>query len=211
MNELKLRRFFREPIPEIYDAARFLNAAATAHLKNQKSHTEELIVMADMPAIASWTESIWGASSQYLQFRKAQASINEPSDCSRTLSRMPNASEKTALHLRDGFHCRFCGIPVIRKEIREILRKSYPLALRWGNRNVLQHAAFQAMWLQYDHIIPHAKGGTNDLDNLLITCAPCNFGRSSYTLEEVGLLNPLQFSPHKSSWDGLERIRITAR
>lgn len=207
MNELKLRRCFREPIPEIYDAARYLNAAACAHLRNQKSLAEELIVMADMPAISSWTESIWGANGQYLQFRKTQLSVIELGNCSRTASRMPNATEKSALQLRDGFHCRFCGIPVIKKEIREILRKSYPLALRWGNRNVLQHAAFQAMWLQYDHIVPHAKGGTNDLDNLVITCAPCNFGRSSFTLEEVGLLNPLQFSPHESSWDGLERIR----
>lgn len=31
--------------------------------------------------------------------------------------------------------------------------------------------------LHVDHIVPVAKGGTNDIDNLLTSCEPCNLGK----------------------------------
>ncbi len=62
----------------------------------------------------------------------------------------------------------------------------YPTALSWGRTNQTRHAAFQAMWLQYDHLPPHARGGDNGLDNVIITCAPCNCARVNYTVAEVG-------------------------
>ncbi|MCG8043042.1 MAG: HNH endonuclease [Candidatus Thiodiazotropha endolucinida] len=122
---------------------------------------------------------------------------------------MPNDAEKKQLHERDGYHCRFCGVPVIRKEVRSAIKKLYPNALQWERKNIEQHAAFQAMWLQYDHVLPHARGGNNDLENVVITCAPCNFGRMDYLMEEVGISDPREREPVKSSWDGLERILRT--
>lgn len=84
--------------------------------------------------------------------------------------------------------------------------QSYPQLRIWGRNNKDQHAAFQAMWAQYDHVLPYTRGGSNELDNLVVTCAPCNFGRMQYTLEEVGLLDPRSRAPVRSSWDGLERF-----
>ena len=107
---------------------------------------------------------------------------------------------------RDGHCCVFCGIPVIRAEVRKEFTRLYPEALVWGRRNIEQHAAFQAMWLQYDHLVPHSRGGNNDLENLVITCAPCNFGRMEYTVEEVGLINPMSCERSKIAWTGLEEI-----
>lgn len=63
------------------------------------------------------------------------------------------------------------------------------------------------MWAQYDHLLPHAKGGTNELNNMVLTCAPCNFARMDYTLEEVGITNPLDREPLESDWDGLENFK----
>lgn len=83
---------------------------------------------------------------------------------------------------------------------------TYPDAVPWGRKNSEQHAAFQAMWMQYDHVLPHAKGGTNDLSNVVISCAPCNFGRMEFTLEEVGVEDPRLREPVRSTWDGLERF-----
>jgi 5-methylcytosine-specific restriction endonuclease McrA len=120
---------------------------------------------------------------------------------------MPTTGEKRLLFERDGFHCRFCGIPIIRREVRERIRQVYPDALPWGRTNPTQHAAFQAMWAQYDHVLPHARGGANDLNNVVIACAPCNFARMNNTLEEVGLLDPRTREPVRSDWDGLERFR----
>ena len=86
-------------------------------------------------------------------------------------------------------------------------KKAYPEALTWGSKNIDQHAAFQAMWLQYDHLLPHARGGDNNLDNIVITCAPCNFGRMNWTLDEVGLIDPRTRQPARSVWTGLEEFR----
>lgn len=200
------RRCFREPIPEIYDAAQLLNDAVEKHIKGDYKHAEELISLANMPIIREWTESIWGKGSVYTKKTLvSNAPIVLPKEL-RIPVRMPNTSQQQLLHERDGFHCRFCGIPVIRKEIRVTIQKSYPKALQWGKINKEQHAGFQAMWLQYDHLLPHSRGGNNELNNIVITCAPCNFGRMENTLEEVGLSNPFDREPTHSSWDGLERF-----
>jgi len=202
----RLRICLREPIPEIADAARHLDAAVSAHHAGQAGRAEELIHLADMPAIRAWTESIWGKDSSYVQYRDvADTRPSLPAE-SRIKARMPTTAEKHELHQRDGYHCRFCGIPVIRKEVRERIRVVYLDALPWGRLNIEQHAAFQAMWAQYDHLTPHAFGGTNDLENLVVTCAPCNFGRMSYTLEQLGLIDPRSREPIRSNWDGLERF-----
>lgn len=201
-----MKSCFRHPIPEIADAARYLDAAVTAHIAGEVELADKLIRLADMPIIRDWTESIWGKNSPYVSYREIpKAPVSLPKE-QRVEVRMPNAEEKKKLHKRDGFHCRFCGVPVIRKAIRAELGKLYPHALEWGRNNIEQHAAFQAMWLQYDHVLPHARGGNNDLDNVVITCAPCNFGRVDYILEEVGILDPRHSAPVKSNWDGLERL-----
>jgi predicted restriction endonuclease len=44
----------------------------------------------------------------------------------KTKVRMPDTAMKKALHKRYGYHCRFCGIPVIYAEIRKYLHKIYP-------------------------------------------------------------------------------------
>lgn len=204
---MTFRTCLRDPIPEIFAASRHLDAAVTAHLAGQKQLADALIRLADMPEIRSWTESLWGGDSPYV-LTKSPSNVTPclPKD-QRVEARMPNADEKRLLHERDGFHCRFCGIPVIRKETREKIKAVYPDAMPWGKRNIDQHAAFQAMWLQYDHLLPHARGGTNALENILITCAPCNFARMNRTLEEVGLMDPRGRHPTSSSWDGLERFK----
>jgi hypothetical protein len=60
------------------------------------------------------------------------------------------------------------------------------------------------MWLQYDHLLSHARGGDNSLDKIVITSAPCNFGRMNWTLEEVGLIDPRTRQAVRSSWTVLE-------
>lgn len=55
-------------------------------------------------------------------------------------------------------------------------------------------------------MLPHAYGGTNDLDNLVVSCAACNSGKMSYRLEGLGLTDPRERPPIQSQWDGLERL-----
>lgn len=200
------RPYLRKPIREIADAARLLDAAVTAHLMDSRDVAERLIRLADMPVLRDYTESLWGAKSPHVQFRAVADAPAHSVNARDSKERMPTTAEKAALFERDGYHCRFCGIPVIRREVRDRIRKVYPDALRWGAKNAEQHAAFQLMWATYDHVLPHSRGGTSDLDNTMIACQPCNAARWHYTLEETGLADPRLREPTRSSWDGLERF-----
>jgi hypothetical protein len=203
---LTLKTCLRDPIPEIFDAARYLDAAVSAYLVRKRNLADELIRLADIPAITDWTESLWGKGGPWTRpLPTENQSAAVPRD-QRLKARMPSKPECDVLLKRDGFHCRFCGIPLVRAETRSLIRREFPEALRWGNQNKDQHAGFQAMWLQYDHILPHARGGSHDLGNIVVTCAPCNNGRSNLSLEEVGLSDPRLRDPFRSTWDGLERF-----
>lgn len=202
------RTCLRDPIPELFEAARYLDEAVSAHLEGDRERADALIRRADIAAITVWTESLWGIGGPWSRPLPVANPLPLVPKDQRIKARMPGKAEIALLLARDGFHCRFCGIPVVRAEVRAVIRLAYPVALRWGTRNADQHAGFQALWLQYDHLLPHARGGTNELSNMLVTCAPCNNGRSNLTLEEVGLTDPRLREPVRSAWDGLERFRL---
>jgi 5-methylcytosine-specific restriction endonuclease McrA len=207
METTELRLCLRPPIPEIEDAARMLDAAVSAHSEGKRDVAEELLRLANNKNVWEWTDSIWGKMSPYVQYRPIPNAPPTLLKEQRVKERKPASDVKRLIHIRDGYYCRFCCIPVIRSEIRENFCDTYPEAVPWGCTNVSQHAAFQAMSAQYDHVLPHARGGNNDIDNIILTCAPCNYGRMSYTLEEVGLLDPRDREPRRGTWEGLERFR----
>ena len=199
-------KYLLHPIPEIFEAAAIMNEATNAHLSGNREKAALLFKKADMPEIRNWTESIWGAGGIYSEHLKR---LGNPPKLSKELldpKRMPNKQGERELLQRDGHFCRFCGIPVIRKEVRSALHKMYSEAIPWGKTNSEQHAAFQAMWVQYDHLIPHARGGRTTLENMVITCAPCNYGRMNFLVEEVGLTLEPKDSINTLKWDGLERV-----
>lgn len=200
------RRCFRAPTPVVIEAARSLDEAVSAHLAGDTERAMQSFARANDPEVRAWLESIWGKGSRYVVVNKLPATIT----ALRVEARMPTSEQKRALHARDGFHCRFCGVPVIRPEVRKVASRLYPAAIGWGKTNISQHAGFQALWAQYDHVVPHSCGGANELDNLVVTCAGCNFGKMSYRIEELGLMDPRDFPPVISEWDGLERLLVSA-
>ena len=139
LKDQNARRCFRDPIPEIQIAADYLNDAASAHIAHHPAIARELINRANIPpigvAIREWTESIWGKSSPYVQPRVVDGAPSALGRLQREPKRMPRSDEKRILHQRDGYRCRFCGIPVIRVEIRNKFRKLYPDVLPWGRTN----------------------------------------------------------------------------
>lgn len=199
-----LRLALSEPVPQLWDAVRYLDAAVSAHNSGNRELAVELIRLADLQEIRRWTKSIWANNEVHVRLRSNEPTLSKEL---RAKVRMPSPSERAQIHARDGYHCRFCSMPVIRPETRRRISSSYPDAAVWGRKESEQHAALQAMWAQYDHVVPHARGGTNDLSNVVLTCAPCNFGRGSYTLAEVAVLDPRDRAPVRSLWDGLERFK----
>lgn len=70
-------------------------------------------------------------------------------------------------------------------------RKSLSKSARFG---VFKRDGFRCMYcgahpptviLHVDHIHPVAEGGTNDIDNLITACEPCNLGKGARLLSEV--------------------------
>lgn len=208
-----LKDCFRTPIPEIFEAARLLSAAADAHLRGNSLAADQLLRAADMPVIGEWLDSIWlGRNEPYRPVQKVAGLPPVLPKAERFQPRDATPQMKRELVVRDGHHCRLCGIPLVRAEVRKALTRQYPNAARWiGTGQTQQHRGLQVMWLQYDHVVVHSRGGQTTMDNLVVTCPACNFGRDRFMMVEVGLRDP-RLHPRAPSWngwrqwDGLERI-----
>ena len=186
-----------------------LDEAVNAHFKGEHHRAAVLIAESNKTEVRDWVEPLWGPPTECIhRFRAVRGAPPELAERDKDQKRAPDGELKQATIDRDGYLCRFCGIPVIRPEIRQAMHRQYSDALPWGRTNASQHAAFQCLWLQFDHILPYSRGGRTDLDNLVITCGPCNFGRQAWTLEEVGLTDPRTRPVAQSRWDGLERFIV---
>lgn len=203
-----LRVCLRPPIPEIAIAAGLLNDAVTAHIVGMVSEAESLIEQANMPAIREWANSLVGKYTEYNRprFRQPRKDFLATQ---RDESRMPSPESERILHVRYGYHCCFCGTPIFREEVRNRLVTLYPKAISRSQKAADRHPAIYVMKAQYDYLVPYSRGGRNDIENLVVTCVPCNFGRSNFTLEEMGLSDPRTGQRVECivpAWDGLERL-----
>src|SRR5436305_1535470 len=106
MDTRELRTCLRDPIPEIFEAAKLLDDAVTAHLEGRRGVAAQLICQMNTRSIRDWVESIWGKNTGFLPECEI---ITAASKNARIKQRMPNRAEKAELLKRDGYHCRFCG------------------------------------------------------------------------------------------------------
>ena len=109
-----LRTCLLDPIPELYEAARLLDEAVTAHLAGDYARADRLIRAADLPVITEWSESLWGPGGPFSRPLPVANPLPTLPREQRVQQRMPGIAVLRQLIERDGFHCRFCGIPVIR-------------------------------------------------------------------------------------------------
>lgn len=207
------RDCFSPPIPEIFKAAKLLDLAVDAHLHDYSEEAQDLLRQADVPAIGAWLDGIWlGGNTPVRAIRKVDGLPPVLPKEQRHQPRDATNDMKRALVARDGHHCRFCSIPLVRPEIRKELNRLYPNAARWTSAKAEdQHRGLQVLWLQYDHVIVHSRGGETSMENIVVACAACNFGRDRYMLAEVGLRDPREHIRRPSwqghsRWDGLERL-----
>lgn len=199
---MTLRRALNEPIPEIFEAARLLIMGLKLHRQGDRSGAAASFYAANNRAVWNYTDRAWGkgCAARY-GFIKLDDAPPRLSIAFRPFPRMPTAETRRAVLARDGYHCRFCGIPVIDPSIRRLVSMAYPSAVTWGATNDAQHAAFQCMWLQFDHVLPNSRGGDSSPQNVVVACAPCNFGRMEATLEEARVQNPFA-TESPAVWDG---------
>ena len=192
-----------------------LDRAVALHMAGNRNEAAFLILQTDRKDIRAFTESLWGSKAAnpdqptYIRWRPVSG-LPEPAEAGLDRKRKPNRSDEDAIVDRWGRHCVYCGVPLIRSAVPKALQAAYPDLRTWGssNRNIEQHAAFQLTWMQFDHVVPHSRGGRTDIENVVVTCAPCNYGKGIYMLEELGLIDPRLRPAVRTSWDGLERLLV---
>ena len=96
------------------------------------------------------------------------------------------------VYARDGYLCQYCSNPVFRPKdlmrIEDFLGKSH-FAVS-AKSNLGRHGFIYTQRATADHVVPHNRGGETSLDNLVTSCWSCNYGKSGYTLWEIGLDDP---------------------
>jgi 5-methylcytosine-specific restriction endonuclease McrA len=130
----------------------------------------------------------------------------DPASIDEQLRDRPRSPRKyqSEVFARDGFRCRYCGTRLVALEIlNEFAKRLNSSEFRKGPTNLDTHGIIHAFRPVADHVVPWRLGGRTNPDNLVASCGPCNYGKSSYTVEQMGLENPFRRSPPAEAWDGL--------
>ena len=105
--------------------------------------------------------------------------------------------------MRDGFIDRYSGNPLIFPAVLRILSfllpDEFPFHRNWKMDKT--HPAYWELFPTLDHIVPVARGGLDEDDNLVSTSMLRNGAKANSTLEELGwILHP---AGDLNIWDGM--------
>lgn len=207
----KMRTFIKQPLPEVYAAISALEAAVDAHLAGDKGLAAAKFKEANCPVTWQWGNESWIGVIKNVVNLKPEGDTQVVPKAMRDPDRSIAPRIKQAVLARDGHRCRYCGLPVVHADIRKIARHLYPTEIPWNTRiPAEQHSAFQVTWLQFDHVEPHSHGGKSSIENVVVSCALCNFGKDRFTLRQLDIEDPRLRPPIPSDFDGLERLRQAA-
>jgi hypothetical protein len=195
------------PPPEMELAAKLLDAAADAILLGRLQTAATLVAQSDLSEIGQYARRLVGKMSVEVH-RHTRRPKCLPRD-ERDPARMPSPDEQVAIFSRDGWRCRFCGVKVVCKRARSTLVKLFNLETHWTSAEFQRHSALYAMASSLDHVVPHGRGGKNEVSNFVTACYCCQFGRGEWLLSEVELDDPRARPPNVDAWDGLTRLGRT--
>ncbi len=206
-----MRTSLRRPLPEVHAAIGALEAAVDAHIAGDRELAAVKFVEANCPVTWHWLNDAWINVFRNVVISKPEGDTQQIPKAERDPDRRIKPGIKQAVLARDGYRCRYCGLPVVNADIRKIAAKLYPGEVPWNPRKPAeQHSAFQVTWLQFDHVEPHSHGGKSSIENVVISCALCNFGKDRFTLRQLAMEDPRLRLPMRSNFDGLERLRQAA-
>jgi hypothetical protein len=92
------------------------------------------------------------------------------------------------------------------QNVRGIWRHPIPKFMGGPIDQALSYGSCWAGRYSWSWDAPRKLPSTPVIDNVVVTCAGCNFGRMDHTLAELGLLDPREQAIEVSDWDGLEQI-----
>ncbi len=104
----------------------------------------------------------------------------------------PVAAMEREVYRRDAGRCRYCGIPVhLARDLRRVHSLVGDALFAMGPTNRTRAGGMIIARASADHVVPVTQGGRTMPDNLVIACWPCQFGKSSYTPEQLGMRSPV--------------------
>jgi 5-methylcytosine-specific restriction endonuclease McrA len=116
--------------------------------------------------------------------------------------------QSVKLFLRDGFIDRYSGqrlvYPGILRLLSQIMPQEFPFQKNWKMSEC--HIAYYELMPTIDHVIPVARGGSDDETNWVTTSMLRNSAKSNWTLEELGW--SLFPAGNLKDWDGLTSLYI---
>ena len=107
---------------------------------------------------------------------------------------------------RDHWTCRYCHSPVAgrRGSFKKFAEQIDFSELITGRTDQLRNGIYLVFSASFDHVIPRSAGGSNDLENLVTACWPCQFGKGDNSLESLGLSDPRLRPPSQvEGWRGI--------
>lgn len=114
-----------------------------------------------------------------------------------------STSRMLRVYLRDGFTDRYFGEPLIfpgtLRVLSILLPKEFPYQKNWKQSQT--HPAYWALSPTIDHVVPIARGGSDDLSNVVTTSMVRNAAKANWLLEELEW--PSIRAPVIKGWDGL--------
>lgn len=199
-----LRRCFVPRLPDHDLAADLLSRAADALLNRDLPQAADLLRKADLKSLEDYRYNIASRIDPSIHH---QSKLPVYTRLKTSGPRMPVAEVVRQVLARDGYRCRFCESRVIVKEARKAFTNALPTVVRWDGTNQGRHFGLAILAASIDHLLPFQRGGSNDPDNLVTTCNPCQFGRGNWLLDEVEIEDPRKYQPIIDAWDGLMKLR----
>ena len=109
------------------------------------------------------------------------------------------------LHIftRDRFTDRYFGVRLIfpgaLRMLSLLMPEEFPYHPNWKQSET--HPAFWELYPTIDHIIPIARGGADDVTNIVTTSMLRNGAKANWLLEELGW--PVERAAVAGNWDGM--------
>jgi hypothetical protein len=119
------------------------------------------------------------------------------------VSRKYTEAQALSVFVRDGFVDRYSGdllvFPPVLRVLTALLPDDFPFHRNWKMEET--HQAYWELFPTLDHVVPVARGGRDDEDNLVSTSMLRNSAKANSTLEELGWsLHP---PGDVKRWDGM--------
>ena len=190
--------------PESSMTLDLMSEAADLMIAGRIEAARERMLTADIRSLRKWFHYEAQPTTKVLRRHGiTRSDLPKPPKEIRTPGRVKDRT-KYAVFQRDSWHCRFCSMRVIDPRARSHFSRTFD-DFHWGRPNLHKHSCI-AVLASPDHVVPQQWGGSNEEDNLVTACRPCQFSRHEHRIEHCGIFDPRDRPPIKSDWDGLYRV-----